>query len=175
MEAWLAGMAFFVEPEIAKEIGDGGGLDYGHVSQREVADGAHSLLELAGDAGPLTGVVAVVGTRCELVDEQLAVFGYEHFNSKQTFEAHFVRDAARDLLRLGFECWIDGRRDDAPGENLVFVVVERAGEAFASPLGARATITEISFSRSMAFSAIQGFLPRSARLLTGLCFLRGRV
>src|ERR1700691_6611879 len=58
-----------IEPEIAEQVGDGGRLYNRHVPQGKVADGAHQLLELAGDAGAFAGVVAVVRARGEFVDE----------------------------------------------------------------------------------------------------------
>ena len=46
-------------------------------AEGQVADGADQLLKLAGDAGALAGVVAVVRAGRELVDQQAAIFGYK--------------------------------------------------------------------------------------------------
>lgn len=70
VEARFAWLAIGFEPKVPEQISDGGGLDDGDISQRKIADGAHALLELAGDAGALAGVVAVVGAGREFVDEQ---------------------------------------------------------------------------------------------------------
>jgi len=66
-----------LQPDLAEEVGDGAGLDDIGRAERQVADGADELLKLAGDAGALAGVVAVVRTRREFVDQQVTIFGYK--------------------------------------------------------------------------------------------------
>ena len=55
-------------PEIAQEIGHGGGAEHVRGAEREAADGAELLFELAGDAGIDGEVAGVVRARGEFVD-----------------------------------------------------------------------------------------------------------
>ncbi len=77
VEAGLARGAVWTDPDLAEKVGDGGWLDDFDVAEGKVADGANMLLKLAGHAGALAGVIAVVRARGELVDEEVTIFGYK--------------------------------------------------------------------------------------------------
>src|SRR5258705_293029 len=60
-------------PKVTQEVGHGGRLELLGRAEREAADGAELLLELAGAAGIERQMSRIVRTRCQLVDEQAAV------------------------------------------------------------------------------------------------------
>src|SRR5688572_3048245 len=73
LEGALEGRIDPVAPELAEEIRDRRRThDFGR-AERQVAHGAHELLELARDAGRLARVIAVVRSGRELVDQQTTV------------------------------------------------------------------------------------------------------
>ena len=127
IEAGLSGATAFVEPDVAEQVDDGGGLNDGCVAQGKIADGPDVLLKLAGDAGAFAGMVAVVGPRRELIDEQVAVGGEEHLNGQQTFELECIGDGGGEVVCLRGERVGEWRGDDTPGEDLIVVVVPCGG------------------------------------------------
>ena len=71
-----------VVPEIAEKIGHRGRLQQIGRAERQPADGAQLLLELAGATGVERQMPGVVRTRRQLVDEQLAAAGHEEFDAQ---------------------------------------------------------------------------------------------
>ncbi len=127
IKAGLTRMSVRVEPDVAEEVDDSGGLDDGGISKGQIADGADVLLKLAGHAGAFAGVITVVRARREFVDEQLGIGGEKHFHGKETFELEGVGDRRCEVVSFRSEGAREGRGDDTPGEDLVVVVVPRGG------------------------------------------------
>jgi hypothetical protein len=69
------------------------------LAQRQAAQGAHLLLELAGDAGVDGVVTAVVRARRHLVDDQLAAAD-EELDAHGADEAQLFGDALGDILGI---------------------------------------------------------------------------
>ena len=68
--------------------------------------------------GAFAFVVAVVGARGELVDEEVAGGGDEEFDGEEAFEGEGFGDVGGDFPGFGFECGGDGGGDDGPVEDL---------------------------------------------------------
>ena len=85
------------EPDIAEQVGDRGGLHDADVAERQIADRADCLLELAGDAGAFAGVVAVVRARGEFVDKQCSLCGEEHFDREQALKFELIGQSQGEL------------------------------------------------------------------------------
>ncbi len=58
------------QPKITQQVGDRRRPHNPHIAQRQIAHRAHRLLELAGNAAALAGVVAVVRARRQLIHVQ---------------------------------------------------------------------------------------------------------
>ena len=115
------------EPYVSKQISDGAGTDERGVAEREIACGAHQLFKLAGHASALALVIAVVWTRREFVDQQAPLPGHEHLHAEQTFNAEFFDDRSCQLFCAGFDFRVDPGGENAPGKNLIFVVIACGG------------------------------------------------
>src|SRR5581483_3217033 len=98
-EREVKGRRFRAEPYIPKQIGDGSRFDHRRISQRQIADRTHSLLELAGDTSALAGVITVVRTRSKFVHQQLAVFKDEHLDDKQSNDLKLLCDLQSEITR----------------------------------------------------------------------------
>src|SRR5207245_6309948 len=101
------------------QIGHGGGPEQIGRAQRQPADGAELLLELAGEARVEAEVPAVVRARGEFVDEELAGAGQEEFDAQHADDLQRVEQVARDLDGLAG----DGGRDVGGGDGQVEDVV----------------------------------------------------
>ena len=75
-----AGLA--VGPEVAQQVDHGRGHDQVGRAQRQTAEGAHLLLELAGDAGLDRQMPRVVRPRGDLVDQQTALGRQEELDAE---------------------------------------------------------------------------------------------
>ncbi len=70
-----------VGPLVAEEVNHGSGGELGGRAEREAADGAELLFELAGDIGVNSEVAGVVRAGGEFVDEECAGFGDEELDA----------------------------------------------------------------------------------------------
>src|SRR2546427_532543 len=82
-----AAIRFVLAPQVAEQIGHGGGPQQFRRAEGQPAHGAKLLLKLAGDAGVEGEVSGVVRTRRQLVDQQLAGSGQEELHAEH---AHYA-------------------------------------------------------------------------------------
>src|SRR5260221_1358390 len=68
-------------------------------AERQPADGAHQLFELAGVTGIDRPVAGIMRPRSELVDEELAPGRHEHLDGEETDDLELIGDVAGDRLR----------------------------------------------------------------------------
>ena len=85
---------FAALPEIAKKIGHRRGLEKFRRTERQPADRAHLLLELARPARVEREMARVVRPRRDLVDEQPAVTRYEELDAEDADVLERVHHAA---------------------------------------------------------------------------------
>jgi hypothetical protein len=115
-------------PEVAEQVHDRGRTDDTGVAQWEVANRARELLELAGGAGALAGVIRVVRARCELVHEEVAGGGEEQLHRDHAMQADRFGDSTSDVSCSRQERRRKRGRDDGPRQDLSLVVIERRRE-----------------------------------------------
>ena len=87
------------DPQIAEQVRHRRRLQQLGRSERQAADRAHLLLELARDRGVEREVTRVVRPRRELVDEQLAVGADEELHAQHADVVERLQNRARDLAR----------------------------------------------------------------------------
>ena len=96
-----------------------------HGAERQVADGAHELLELARRMRALRMVIGVVRTRREFVHEQLSVAQHEHLHGEQPHDVQRLGDVTREELRALLEFVGDAGRRHGVREHASGVHVPR--------------------------------------------------
>ena len=101
----------FSEPRFAEQVRDRGGPHHFRRAERQIADRAHHLFELAREAGDLGGVERVVRPRGQLVHEERPVFEQKHLHDEQPFgDRRLTRFDAEDkgLGRAStVQAWVD--------------------------------------------------------------------
>ncbi len=98
------------------------------LAQRQAAQGAHLLLELAGDAGVDGVVTAVVRARRHFVDDQLAAAD-EELDRHGADVAELFGDASGDILGIALDAAGGARRHDGDVKDALGVLVLAGREA----------------------------------------------
>jgi hypothetical protein len=107
-------------PRLAEQVGHGRGGRLGlDRAQRQAADRAHLLLELAGRVGVDRQMAGVVRPRRELVDDQLTAGEREQLHAQHPDHVEPLQHSARDRERLAPRARIHPRRPQRHVQDVV--------------------------------------------------------
>src|SRR5947207_4049924 len=111
---WLA-----ILPNITEQVRHGGRTNQVRRAERQSANRADMLLELAGYAALDCPMPRIVRTRRELVHQQLTVALDEHFDRQNADEIHLFRNGPSKIGSGFFDCDRNAGRDNSHIENVI--------------------------------------------------------
>ncbi|EAU66966.1 hypothetical protein STIAU_4606 [Stigmatella aurantiaca DW4/3-1] len=113
-----------VQPQVSQQVHDGRWAHHLDRAEGQVAHRPHGLLELAGEAGHLRGVEAVVRPGGQLIHQQRAILQQEQLHHQQAFDLKRVGHGAGDVRGLRGHGGRHRTGQQRPGQDAVLVVVE---------------------------------------------------
>src|SRR2546421_9072374 len=125
---------FAVFPDIAQQIRHGSRTNQIRRAQRQSANGAHMLLELARRASFDRPMPRIVRTRRELVHQQLAIALHEHLDREKTDKIELFRDGLSEISGGFFDCHGNAGGNNRDVENVIAMNIFADGKGLHRPI-----------------------------------------